>query len=114
MARSEDTFEKWQSQFRRGYLELCVLTLVDAKGKIYGFEMMTHFEKAGLNVTEGTLYPLLARLTNDRSLASMWETPKSGGGHPRKFYSLSPEGKKALEKMQDEYKRLNDVFKKLK
>jgi PadR family transcriptional regulator, regulatory protein PadR len=93
--------EKWRAQMRKGFLELCVLALLEAKGEAYGLDLMETLGKAGVEVGEGTLYPLLARMTREGSLAAEWETPDKG--HPRKYYRLTDQGGLALEAMRGEY-----------
>jgi len=93
-----DVDQKWLSQFRKGYLELCVLVVLRKKKQAYGFELMQLFDSAGLNLNEGTLYPLLNRMHKNGWLDSFWQTPDEGG-HPRRFYSLSKAGKKMLPGM---------------
>ncbi len=100
--------ENWKTQIRKGYLELCILTLISREGQIYGFEILSQMEKFEMPLKEGTLYPLLNRMTEDGVLAAKWETqgPK---GHPRKFYSLTAAGKKLLWGMSEEFERMVSV-----
>lgn len=98
--RSGD-LEKWRSQMRKGFLELCVLALLDSRERAYGLDLMECLGQCGVEVGEGTLYPLLARMTREERLIAEWETPDHG--HPRKYYRLSPSGKVALEAMRTEY-----------
>jgi PadR family transcriptional regulator PadR len=93
--------EKWRAQMRKGFLELCVLALLEAKGEAYGLDLMENLGRAGVEVGEGTLYPLLARMTREGSLAAEWETPEKG--HPRKYYRLTVQGSLALGAMRGEY-----------
>ncbi len=95
-------YEKWLSQLRKGYLELCVLSMLEKKKSSYGFEILQTFEQAELHINEGTLYPLLNRMHKNGWLNSHWEPP-SEGGHPRRFYELSEEGESLLPKMQAAY-----------
>lgn len=99
---SNENYEKWSSQFRKGYIELCVLITLDKKASSYGFELLQIFEQAGLSINEGTLYPLLNRMQKNNLLDSEWQPP-ADGGHPRRFYSLSEEGKQVLPLMLDTY-----------
>ena len=64
----------------------------------YGFELLQVFQQAGIEVNEGTLYPLLNRMYKNGWLVSKWETP-SLSGHPRRYYELSRVGKSVLPKM---------------
>lgn len=104
--------ENWKTQVRKGYLELCLLSLIQSRGRLYGFEMLEILAKAGLPLKEGTLYPLLNRMTQEDTLSAAWET-ESLKGHPRKFYSLTKEGKKLLHEMQAEFGRMNQTYQKL-
>lgn len=101
--------ENWRTQIRKGYLELCLLRLIRARKRLYGFEILDLLDKVGLQVKEGTLYPVLNRMTVDGTLTSSWET-ENLKGHPRKFYSLTAQGEKLLKDMSSEYGRMNEVL----
>ncbi len=103
MDMSGELFEKWKSQFRKGFLELCILELLGSSGRSYGLEMMESLKTIGIDVSEGTLYPLLMRMTRDGSISSSWETPDVG--HPRKYYSITGLGSALLSAMLEEYDR---------
>ena len=104
--------ENWKTQVRKGYLELCILLLIENKGRLYGFDVLDHMKKSGLPIKEGTLYPLLNRMTVDGILSSVWET-ENVKGHPRKFYSLTKDGKKTLAEMQSEFENLAQIYKQI-
>ena len=105
--------ENWKTQIRKGYLELCILRLIENEGRLYGFEILSRMGKAELPIKEGTLYPLLNRMTEEGTLSSVWET-ENLKGHPRKFYSLTRDGKKLLSDMQEEFEKLSDVYRRFK
>lgn len=102
-ADAEALFEKWKSQFRKGFLELSVLALIDFRGRAYGLDIMEKLSEAGIDITEGTLYPLLMRMTREGSLVASWETPDVG--HPRKYYALSVRGADSFPLMRAEFSR---------
>ena len=104
---------KWKTQIKKGYLELCILALINKHTRLYGFELLEILERVDLSVKEGTLYPILNRMTIDGTLASVWET-QNATGHPRKFYSLTREGKKALDDMQEEFSKMVKIHEKIK
>ncbi len=53
----------WSTQFRKGLAELCVLAAIRRKGEVYGYQLVQYLtEHEGLELTESTVYPLLARL----------------------------------------------------
>ena len=61
--------------------------LADPAAPRYGYDLM----KAA-RLQSGTLYPLLARLEQEKLVASAWETPQQEGQRPRKYYQLTGEG----------------------
>jgi PadR family transcriptional regulator PadR len=91
------TIENWQEQLRRGGLELAILLTV-ATSPRYGLAIIRHLEEyTDLVVTEGTIYPILARLTRDGVLEARWVADE--GPHPRKYYRLTSKGHRDLERM---------------
>ena len=91
------TIENWQEQLRRGGLELAILLAV-ASAPRYGLAIIRHLEEyTDLVVTEGTIYPILARLTRDGALSSEWVADE--GPHPRKYYRLTSKGRRDLDEM---------------
>ena len=93
-----ETELKWLAQLRKGYLEMCVMVILRERQASYGFALMQHFKTAGVDLNEGTLYPLLNRMQKNGWLSSKWETP-TNGGHPRRFYQLSETGEGLLPMM---------------
>jgi PadR family transcriptional regulator, regulatory protein PadR len=61
--------------------------LADPAASRYGYDLM----KAA-RLSSGTLYPLLARLEQQKLVTSAWETPQQDGQRPRKYYQLTGEG----------------------
>jgi PadR family transcriptional regulator PadR len=61
--------------------------LEDASAPRYGYDLM----KAA-RLPSGTLYPMLARLEDEKLVTSEWETPTEDGQRPRKYYKLTGEG----------------------
>lgn len=102
-----ELFEKWKSQFRKGLLELCVLELLASSGRGYGLAIMESLKAVGIDVSEGTLYPLLMRMTKEGSIASLWETPDVG--HPRKYYNITALGLALRKAMLEEYDRSGEA-----
>lgn len=82
---------------RRGILEFCILSVLDRE-EMYPSDIIQMLRSAKLIVVEGTLYPLLTRLKNAGLLSYRWEESKSGP--PRKYYSLTTEGKTFLNELQ--------------
>ncbi len=89
------------TQMRKGALEYCVLALLTDRPR-YGFELVELLGSVdGMLTTEGTIYPLLSRLRRDRLVETEWR--ESSGGPPRKYYRLTPDGKRALKAFRDEW-----------
>lgn len=101
--------ENTKAQMRKGVLELCILALLEHQDA-YASDIIEHLKKAEMIVVEGTLYPLLTRLKNAELLAYRWE--ESTSGPPRKYYSLTPMGKKALTELQTSWDTLVEAVNK--
>ncbi|MCM2322823.1 MAG: PadR family transcriptional regulator [Oligoflexia bacterium] len=104
--------DNWKTQIRKGYLDLCILTLIRSRGRVYGFDLIEQLTRAGLPLKEGTIYPLLNRMTADGLLGATWDT-ENVKGHPRKFYALTREGSRALDEMSEEFDRMVRIHQKL-
>ena len=84
--------DKWEVQLRKGCLELAILAAL-WDGKRYGLEILRRLEsQSDLVVSEGTVYPLLSRLKALNLVESEWIESESG--HPRKYYALTPAGRR--------------------
>lgn len=96
VASAYEAGDKWEVQIRKGSLELAILACL-AAGKLYGLEILRKLAEAGLLVPEGTVYPLLARLKSEGLLDSQWVEAEAG--HPRKYYRLTPGGRRRAMQM---------------
>jgi PadR family transcriptional regulator, regulatory protein PadR len=93
--------ESWHEQLRRGGLELAILLSLTRESR-YGLEIIRHLEQfTDLVVTEGTIYPILARLSRDGLVAADW---RETGAHPRKYYQLTSRGRERLGEMVASWK----------
>lgn len=97
--------ENNKAQMRKGVLEFCILSIL-SDGEHYPTEIIERMKASKLLIVEGTLYPLLTRLKNDGLLSYRWE--ESPSGPPRKYFSLTEEGKKFLAELTDSWKELTD------
>lgn len=96
---TEDLFDNWTVQVRKGILELCVLNSLEGQ-EYYGYDLVkTLVGISGLGVTEGTLYPLLSRLRVQGLVKTRLE--ESPEGPARKYYSLTREGRQTVLTMND-------------
>lgn len=104
--------DNWKVQVKKGYLEVLLLLLIRSAGRMYGLELLEKLAAHEVPLKEGTLYPLLNRLTDEGLLQSSWET-ENLKGHPRKFYSLTKKGGHSLVEMEDEFNKMVDIVLKL-
>lgn len=97
-------------QFKKGVLEMCVLSLLE-KGDCYGYEIAQTFS-VELEVSDGTVYPILRRLKVDGYVSSYLE--ESSGGPPRKYYTLTNHGREFAALLREEWARfqrqVNDLI----
>jgi PadR family transcriptional regulator PadR len=103
MAKSDDERPGILRELRRGSLELVVLHLL-AAGEAYGYEIvskLTADTNGALEITDGTLYPVLYRLERAAFVALRWETPDRGV--PRKYYRLTDAGREELARLTNEW-----------
>lgn len=95
------------SSLRRGTLEFCVLALLE-EGERYGVELVRDLAVAdALTTTEGTLYPLLSRLRRGGWVTTTWR--ESPTGPPRRYYTLTREGRSALAHFRVEWAAFRDA-----
>jgi PadR family transcriptional regulator, regulatory protein PadR len=107
VGRRESTDGALTAQLRRGVLEYCVMALLEREDR-YGFELVEHLAGInGMGISEGTIYPLLSRLRRDGLLQSYWE--ESPSGPPRRYYRLSPSGKKDLGTFREDWERFRNA-----
>lgn len=76
------------TQFHKGVIEMCVLALVAKKDR-YGYELVEAISKT-IEISEGTIYPILRRLTVEGNFETYLK--ESNEGPPRKYYRMTPEG----------------------
>ena len=92
-----------ERELKRGSLELIVLHLL-SPGEAYGYEIvskLTAETNGALEVSDGTLYPVLYRLERAGFVAVRWETPQRGV--PRKYYRLTDAGRQELAVLTHEW-----------
>jgi PadR family transcriptional regulator PadR len=89
------------SQFNKGVIEMCVLALVKQKD-FYGYELVETISKK-IEISEGTIYPILRRLTQEKYFDTYLK--ESTEGPPRKYYRITAEGRAATEKLLKEWQQ---------
>ena len=87
------------AQFKKGVLELVVLLSL-ARNDMYGYEIVSEVSKI-IEVNEGTIYPLLKRLTNEKYFETYLR--ESTEGPPRKYYHITASGILYLDSLEAEW-----------
>ena len=103
-----EVFENLKLELRRGCLTLAVLTQL--RTERYGYTLRKALSDDGLEIDEGTLYPLLRRLESQGLLVSQWREEDKRN---KRFYRLSPVGEQILEQLLGEWKRINTSLSKI-
>ncbi len=100
--------DKLALELRRGTLALAVLSQL--RESRHGYSLVRRLSERGLEVEQGTLYPLLRRLDEQGLLNSRWDV---AGSRPRKYYTLSRQGAEALAAMTGLWRDLVRTTRKL-
>lgn len=95
--------ENTQVQMRKGILEFCILHII-SRGEVYASDMIVELTAAKIMVVEGTLYPLLTRLRKAGLVDYKWV--ESSSGPPRKYYTLTEDGKTFLSSLDETWDEL--------
>jgi PadR family transcriptional regulator PadR len=105
---SSELIDKLRLELRRGSLTIAVLAHLRAEH--YGYTLRKALAELGLEIDEGTLYPLLRRLESQGLLTSEW---REEGKREKRFYRLSPQGRTILRQLLDEWRALNGALDKI-
>jgi PadR family transcriptional regulator, regulatory protein PadR len=102
----------WQSQLRKGLLDTVILNLLQHR-RCHGYEMVQALKKIdGLQIREGNIYPILARLEMDKLLTSSKQP--SVEGPPRKYYEITELGRSTVTEMNRHWDQMNESIKKIR
>lgn len=100
--------EKLTLELRRGVITLAVLGQLDEEQ--YGYSLIQLLAEKGLQVEQGTLYPLLRRLESQGLLESTWNVE---GSRPRRYYHISPQGQELLPALRAEWEALVEAMERM-
>ncbi len=103
-----EQYLKLTQELRRGILVLAALSQL--KEEKYGYALINSLAEKGLDIEQGTLYPLLRRLESQGLLESEWNTE---GSRPRRYYVISTEGINTLQNLTAEWREITTVMEKL-
>jgi PadR family transcriptional regulator, regulatory protein PadR len=102
MSPDPQLFENLRNELRRGSLVLAVLTQL--RTEQYGYTLRKALAEHGMEIDEGTLYPLLRRLESQGLLVSEWREEEKRN---KRFYKLSADGKSILKQLLAEWKSID-------
>jgi len=95
-------------ELRRGVIVLGVLSQLDEER--YGYALINCLKEKGLEVDQGTLYPLLRRLESQGLLESSWRIEAD---RPRRYYVLSKAGRELLPRLTTEWTEIVSAMNKM-
>lgn len=104
----DERVEKLRQELRRGSLVLAVLAALSTRH--YGYSLRRKLHDLGLELDEGTLYPLVRRLAEQGLLDSEWE---QADGRERRYYRISAQGSLVLTQLQTEWQQLQQSVQQL-
>jgi PadR family transcriptional regulator PadR len=99
---NNDVLENLRLELRRGCLILAVLA--ELRTERYGYTLRKALAEEGMDIDEGTLYPLLRRLESQGLLFSEW---REENNRNKRFYRLSQEGKVILRQLSEDWKSIS-------
>jgi PadR family transcriptional regulator, regulatory protein PadR len=93
-----------KTQLKKGTLDMCVLAVL-ARGDSYAYELVSTLS-ATMEISEGTIYPLMRRLQTEAWVSTY--LVESTSGPPRKYYSITDAGRRSLREMEGEWRSFVD------
>jgi DNA-binding PadR family transcriptional regulator len=102
---NDQSFENVILELRRGVIVMAVLSHLQEEQ--YGYSIMKLLADQGLDVDQGTLYPLLRRLEGQGLLESRWRVEEA---RPRRYYVISPTGKDVLLRLKAEWRKIVETM----
>lgn len=97
-----EQFDSLRLELRRGCLVLAVLGQL--RSEHYGYTLKKELAERGMDIDEGTLYPLLRRLESQGLLVSEWREEDKRN---KRFYKVSADGKAVLKELLTEWQQIN-------
>ncbi|HET6616883.1 MAG TPA: PadR family transcriptional regulator [Gemmatimonadota bacterium] len=101
----DETIDKLTLELRRGVIVLACLSQLDEPS--YGYELQQRLAARGMEIEQGTLYPLLRRLEEQGLLGEEWIVESS---RPRKYYRLTDAGKRARAELREQWNEMSAVL----
>lgn len=95
------------SSLRKGLLEFLILGIISS-GKVYAADILQRLRATDFATQEGTLYPLLSKMRREELLDYEWR--ESDAGPPRKYYKLTPTGRRQLADFRAYWRTLTHLI----
>ena len=108
MMSTTDISNRARQELRRGVLLLAVLSQL--REPKYGYSLIDDLGARGLEIDQGTLYPLLRRLESQGLLNSEWDV---SGSRPRRYYVINDAGEATLGELSTEWGNLVEILESL-
>jgi len=105
---TNESLENVTLELRRGVIVLAVLSRLELEQ--YGYSLIKSLSENGLEIDQGTLYPLLRRLESQGLLKSNWRVEAD---RPRRYYVLSDEGRTLLPRLKEEWTGIVSMMEKM-
>ncbi len=105
---TNESFENLILELRRGVIVLAVLSQLSQEQ--YGYSLINNLRESGLEIDQGTLYPLLRRLESQGLLQSNWRIEAD---RPRRYYVISPEGQALLPRLKEEWNGIVSIMERM-
>ncbi len=102
---TDESFENVLLELRRGVIVLAVLSRLSEEQ--YGYSLINDLKQHGLEIDQGTLYPLMRRLESQGLLQSSWRIEAD---RPRRYYMLSDEGRLLLPRLKEEWTSITSTL----
>ena len=106
--KNEQILDSLFLELRRGATTMAVM--LQLRKEQYGYSLLSNLSAAGVDIEQGTLYPLLRRLESQGLLTSIWRLE---GTRPRRYYVLSEQGLEVLPQIEVEWSRLVKIMSQL-
>lgn len=106
--------DKYERQMKKGVLDMLVLRLLKSEAK-YGYQIIQEMKEKSEEtflLKDGTLYPILYRLEDDKLVVSRWSEAE-GKQVARKYYEITEEGQKTLDEIETVWKRISEGISKI-
>src|SRR5690606_1869584 len=98
------------NEYIKGTLRTIILRLLAQKRRMYGYEItqrVAELSDGEIRLTYGALYPTLYKLESEGLLVTTTEVVDN---RARKYYSLTPKGRKLAKEKVSELQRFNKIL----